>query len=29
MADHQVSQSVIEADGTYKGYDISWHNDGY
>ncbi len=29
LADHSISQEVIENDGRFEGYDVSWSNDGY
>jgi phosphohistidine phosphatase len=29
LADHTISQSVIQADPTYDGYTVTWSNEGY
>lgn len=29
LADHSLSQRVIESDSRFQTYDISWSNDGY
>eukprot|EP00934_Nitzschia_sp_Nitz4_P003644 Nitzschia sp. Nitz4//scaffold50_size126154//82567//83107//NITZ4_003691-RA/size126154-augustus-gene-0.129-mRNA-1//-1//CDS//3329553716//3634//frame0 len=29
LADHALSQSIVEKDSRYEGFDISWSNEGY